>query len=101
MTPEIGMGATEVMYSDRVAYTIIDVHKNKDGKVTAIKIQEDNAIRTDNNGQSDVQSYRYEPNPKGEIKTATLRKTGYFRLKGPKGSIIRIGVRDAYYDYGF
>jgi hypothetical protein len=98
--PEVGMGATIIYFSDRTAATIVEVSEN--GKT--IKVQADKAIRTDSNGQSDSQDYRYERNPKGKIETATLRKNGTFVIQGKamrNGTIVRVGERDEYYDYSF
>lgn len=96
--PEIGMGATFVMWSDRHAYTIVGVSPS--GKT--IKLQRDNAIRTDKNGMGDAQEYRYEPDTKAYIETATLRKDGKYRMSGyTTGGTVLINVRDEYYDYSF
>lgn len=99
-TPVVGMGATVIFFSDRKAATITKVER--DGKL--ITVQEDKAIRTDKNGQSDSQDYRYEPNPKGQLAQATLRKNGAYVMVGgamKNGTIVRVGERDEYYDYGF
>lgn len=53
---KVGDGATISWYSDKTPVTIIEVGKNY------IKVQEDDAIRIDNNGMSDNQDYRYERN---------------------------------------
>lgn len=94
--PEIGMGATILMYSDRHAATIIDIHPN--GK--RIVIQEDTATRTDNNGISESQAYTYTPNPNGETHTVSLRKDGSWRISKSKTQV-GIGYRREYYDYSF
>lgn len=100
VAPVVGMGVTIVYYSDREAGTIVDV--STDGK--KIKIQQDLAIRTDSNGQSESQDYRFEANPKGDVFFASLRKNGTFVLKNrsmQNGTIVRVGERDTYHDYGF
>lgn len=91
--PEVGMGATIMMYTDRIAATII--------KVTAksITVQEDVSTRVDNNGMSESQEYSYKSNPKGQIQVFRLRKRGGYRNKDGDGLLI--GDRDHYYDYGF
>lgn len=99
-TPVVGMGATLLFYSDRDAATIIEV--SEDGK--QIKLQEDHCIRTDKNGMSESQDYRYEPNIKGKTHVATLRKNGTYVLVGGtlhSGTVVRVGDRDAYHDYSF
>ena len=94
--PEIGMGATIVFYSDREPATIIQITSN--GK--RIVLQEDLSTRTDNNGMSEIQQYKYDPNPNGTIHIATLRKDGTYRLSGEK-TVVHIGDRRKYYDYSF
>ena len=53
--PYIGMPATLVYFSDREPGTVVDMSPS--GKT--IYVQEDNAIRTDNNGMSEIQEYEY------------------------------------------
>lgn len=91
--PEVGMGATHLMYTDRHPYTIIKVCTPR-----KIMVQADKAIRTDNNGMSDSQSYDFEPNPEGTVKTLRLTKKGWTTPHGEKFSI---GHRSAYHDYSF
>lgn len=91
--PTVGMGATILMYSDRHAATVIEVKSP-----STIVIQEDTAIRTDNHGMSDSQSYRYEPNPEGAKHTVRKGPKGW---KIPKGSRVLVGERDHHYDYSF
>lgn len=99
--PEVGMGATVTMYTDRKAYTVIEVRHN--GKMVVVR--RDTATRTDTNGMSDCQSYRYEPNENGRIETFTLRKNGRWLQVGESmrsyGCALIIGTRDEYHDYSF
>jgi hypothetical protein len=98
--PEIGMGATLLMWTDRKAGTIIEVSQN--GKT--VKWQRDRATRADSNGMSDAQSYTYERKLDGKIETFTLRKNGRWKRVGDpmNGSeTLLIGTRDEYYDYSF
>jgi hypothetical protein len=100
LVPEVGMGATELFWTDRHAATVIEVSAS--GK--SIKVQSDKAIRTDNQGMSDAQSYRYEPNPNGAISVYTLRKNGQWVLKGDPlrgGQRLGLGYRRHYHDYSF
>lgn len=99
-TPEVGTGATLIMWTDRQAGTIIWVSPN--GKT--VKWQRDTATRADGNGMSDAQSYEFTPNPDGKIETFTLRNNGKWKRKGDpmKGSeTLLIGIRMEYYDYSF
>lgn len=93
MKLEIGMGATQLIGSDRYACTIVDITPS--GKT--LTVQEDKAIRTDNNGMSSIQEWCYEANPDGEIRRFRLTTKGW-----RSGSIsLRVGVRDHYYDFDF
>lgn len=93
--PEVGMGATVLSYTDRHAYTIVEVSKS--GKT--IKIQEDTATRKDANGMSESQDYEFSRNPKGAIYSARFGKKGW-KLMGMTSKVL-VGVRDFYYDYSF
>lgn len=94
--PEVGMGCTEIMYSDRHAGTITDVADN--GR--AFWFRRDRAIRTDSWGMSDVQEYRYERDPEAREVKVTLRKDGTWRVSGD-GTVIAVGYRAEHYDYSF
>ncbi len=109
-TPQVGMGATECMHSDRHAYTIIEVGKN--GKY--FKMQQDTAIRIDNNGMSESQSYKYVPNPDGTIMEVKLTKHGWrvigngynYKTNKPTRTTqgmsgVLVGYREEYYDFSF
>src|SRR6187549_2505121 len=54
--PKVGEGATEYGWTDRYAYWVTWV--SEDGK--ACKLIRAKAVRTDGNGMSESQSYRYE-----------------------------------------
>lgn len=93
ITPVVGMGATEILYTDRRPYTIIWVSPKGD----RIRVQEDKAVRTDDNGMSECQSYRFEPDPEGRIVEVRKTKTGQWG----KQSKFVVGHRSYYYDYSF
>jgi len=99
IVPEVGMGATELCWTDRHAYTIIAVSKS--GR--RITVQRDNAERTDDNGMSESQMYTFTPNPDGGTYIVTLRKNGSWILKGDslKGARFAIGHRSEYHDFSF
>lgn len=62
-----------------------------------ITFQEDEAHRTDNNGQSEAQSYVYTRNPEGAIHVAYLDSRGRYNSKtGGRG--VCIGKRRKYVD---
>ena len=98
-TPEVGMGATMLSWTDRKAATIIEVSKS--GK--RITIQPDKVTRTDSNGMSESQSYTYEPNPKAYATEYSLRKNGRWVRVGDSmtGSSLLVGHRSKYYDFSF
>lgn len=91
-TPQVGMGATILMWTDRKPATIVKVTR------TQIHVREDRAIRADKNGMSECQSYTFEEQPNAPVRVFRLRKTGAY--KGDRGQL-RIGERDSYHDYSF
>lgn len=94
----VGVGVTMLSWTDRHPGTIIDVDPN--GKW--IKIQEDKAIRIDNNGMSDSQDYKYQINPNGSIKIYKKARNGTFTDNGRNdGCGLIIGIREKYFDYSF
>ena len=91
---KVGDGATVCYYTDREAGTIIKRTKN------TITIQRDKAFRTDNNGMSDCQEYRYERDENGLIEVYHWsNKYGCFR--NSKNKLFVINGRHKYYDYSF
>ena len=100
--PVIGMGATLCYYSDRHAATVIEVGQKN--RVKYVVVRQDTARRTDTNGQSESQTYQYEPNPDGAEYKFTLRKNGRYVQAGSSmknGTGLLLGVREEYYDFGF
>lgn len=112
-TPEVGMGATICHYTDRNAATVVAVRFKRDGSVKEIDVRQDKAIRTDSNGMSDAQSYRYEPNEDAPVNTWRVDSQGRFRRLATDwegklrmeswrgGSKLALGIRDEFYDYTF
>lgn len=94
LKPEVGMGATARIGSDRLAYTIVRVSPS--GKTVWVK--EDDAKRIDNNGMSECQNYEYtrnESNPEVQI-----RKNNRGQWKSGDTKFV-LGCRSQYYDYSF
>jgi hypothetical protein len=104
--PQIGMGATICMHSDRHAGTVIGIDQPK----KMVIIQRDKAKRTDNWGMSDSQEYSYTPDSEGATyifkfgkdnrwhEYLTNRET--FRLNKVKGGCgLILGDRDEHYDF--
>ena len=100
--PEVGMGATILMHSDRHAATIIEVEYFKTGpragQAKAVTVQRDTAQRVDSNGMSDAQTYVYLPNPNGATTRFTLRKGGRWEAYGFS---LGIGYRDEHFDFSY
>lgn len=94
--PEVGMGVTYGCWTDRYAATIIKVSPS--GKT--ITVRDDIAIRTDKNGLSESQTYRYEPGTGG---TKTFRITTRHGRKNWRSGVYRatVGIRNAYRDPSF
>lgn len=107
--PKVGMGVTLLGWTDRYPGTIVDVFVQ--GAYEYIAIQEDNYVRTDNNGFSESQTYEYSRNPRASLI--------YYRRKRAQGNDgrfvrtvknendrwvnidskgIRIGERERYWD---
>lgn len=96
--PTVGMGATEVCWSDRHAFTVVEVMSPK-----RIKVRADKATRTDSNGMSDAQQYEFTPDPQGRERILTLRPNGKWVPVGEsqKAPGFLLGVRSEYHDYSF
>jgi len=103
--PQVGDGATYLGWSDRNAYTIVEIICYKSGEqkgqIKAVKVTRDIAKRTDGHGMSDSQGYEYTTNPNAPVKTFTKRKNGKFIQQGSDYGMLAIGYRDEYYDYSF
>jgi hypothetical protein len=93
--PEVGMGATEICYSDRHPYTIIEVTNDKH-----IVVQEDNYKRIDSNGMSEMQEYEYYANPHGKTHKLRLNKHEQW-VETDNPNAFAIGYRREYYDFSF
>lgn len=96
--PEVGMGATILMWTDRHAATIREVSKS--GK--RVGIVRDVATRIDKDGMSDAQEYAFTPGGGGII-YYTLRKNGAWVRQGDsiKGERLAIGARSEFHDFSF
>lgn len=92
---KVGMGATEVLWTDSHAYTVQKVISPKRVIVTRDKVR-----RIDSNGFSDFQEYEYTPVPLNETNGVEIRlyKNGW---KRPNGSRFIVGRKVEYFDYSF
>jgi hypothetical protein len=95
LKPEVGMGVTELMYSDRHPYTIVAILSDK-----KIQVKPCTSTRIDKNGCSEVQEYTYETYEPSPPITLRLNKHGRWKQAGqPDGSTFLIGKREEYYDF--
>lgn len=112
----VGMGVTELLYSDRHAYEVVEVISDKELVIRRCK-----ATRIDHNGMSESQEYEYELEPyevhatlgwdgmefiPPEFGDNNVRikkyKSGWKRKGEPKDSTrFVLGVKREYYDYSF
>lgn len=93
--PEIGMGVTELLYSDRHPYTIIKIISDNKIIITA-----DIVVRTDNNGCNEQQTYTYTKDKNATEITLFLNKYGHWKRQGAsKGATYLVGIREEYYDF--
>ena len=101
----VGSGVTLNYYSDETPATVIEI----DPKGKWVKVQEDRAIRIDNNGISDCQDYEYERNEKGRVHTFYKTRRKDFTLftntgrgtYNQYGIYLSLNVRRKYFDYSF
>ena len=104
LVPTVGMGVTYLDWTDRRAGTVTKILA--DG---VVETQVDRAIRTDENGMSESQEYRYEPNPQGKRYYFRLRHGQWEEVRhnprtmrwNKESQAVRFGERDAYYDFSF
>lgn len=108
-TPEVGMGATLLSWTDRTPATVQRVFKI--GKCVAIEVTLDDYKRIDENGVSEIQEYEYTTNPNGSKRTYKLTERGWkcvwlnpstnrYIIKDSTGGIA-LGRRERYYDFSF
>lgn len=95
LKPEVGMGVTEIMYSDRHPYTVTKVISD-----SKIEVKGDIATRIDKNGCCETQEYTYETDENSPAITLRLNKYGRWKRQGEAGgSTYLIGKREEYYDF--
>lgn len=88
---KVGMGATALFWSDRQAFTVIEI-KSK----SRILVQRD---RVKILAVMPAQEWEIEPDSQGEIWELIKTKKGWKKLKS--SIYVRVGVRDEYYDSSF
>ena len=104
---KVGDGVTEYLWSDRHPYEVSKVINQKH-----IFIREMDWERTDSNGMSECQEYRYISNPKNNEYELRFKYNHWYKIthwtdregKTHRKSIkinISIGVMERYYDFSF
>lgn len=90
LKPVIGMGATQLLWSDRVANTIVAVEELTGKRYShLIHLRRDKATRIDDGGMSDAQAYSYLPGDpqRPTVPYARMRKSGaWIRVVHAEGS---------------
>ena len=99
--PEVGMGVTECLWSDRHPYEIIEVKDDRHITIRAL-----NWKRIDKNGMSECQEYEYFSNPHGTVYTLYKNKKGIWVRRVGKNGVDKssgwyIGKAEEYYDFTF
>jgi len=95
LKPEVGMGVTELCYSDRHPYTVVKILSER-----RIQVRADKATRVDENGMSECQRYTYETDENSPAITLRLNKHERWKQVGcPDGKTYFIGEREEYYDF--
>ena len=108
--PEVGMGATMLMWSDRKPATVVDVRTGRQGRVTVV-VQQDEAIITGGSVQDGTAAHRYERDPNGWRLVFERQANGRWRqlvlnergkpIFSEDGLGLRLGERDRYIDPTF
>ncbi len=99
---KVGNGCTVKNYTDREAYTIIEISESKQtayiqrDKVTRLTDPIHEGFRVINNHQIE---YTYEPDPEGNIFKIKANKDGQYYIPGHQ--VIIFDGRSEFYDYNF
>lgn len=96
VTPEVGMGCTICMYSDRHAATIVRISPS--GKT--LYVQQDDAKVVKGSAHDGSAEYEYTRNPNYRERAFRWTKRGW-REGGANGTGLLVGRRDEYYDPHF
>ena len=99
---QIGMGVTELCWSDRHAFFVKEIIRNKKGEIKEL-VLEGAYLKALGEGCFDI-SREPKEGYFQDCKQRTIRKNrkGYFTSDGTiKGTTFRIGKADEYYDISF
>jgi len=92
-TPQVGMGVTKLLYSDRHAYSVVEVVSDK-----VVMVKRDIA-KPQHEGMSDSQHWEYQEDKNATPIKIKLHKKGYWYQEGDTTTRFLVGVRDEYFDY--
>jgi hypothetical protein len=96
--PVVGMGATELWWTDRHACTIVRVSDDK----KTVWTKRDKAKRVDDNGMSECQEYTFSPDDQARETMYRVAKDGRYHEGGRKDArVLRIGDRSEYHDFSY
>ena len=96
--PEIGMGATELWYSDRQAYEVIEIKDDRHITVRRLKCKLIGSYFTD------CQEYEYASDPNGITANLFLTKKGQWRERHydrSLGNVFALGFAEEFSDPSF
>lgn len=93
--PEVGMGVTEILWTDRRPWTVVAVKSP-----TRIIVQMDSAEPVTGRGAVGHNEWTITPDPTGHMETLTLRKDGKWRRMGD-ATVFLIGIREKHHDWSF
>lgn len=94
-SPELGMGATELCFTDRHAYSIIKICTSR-----KVIVRRDKVTLVGGSCNTEHQDYIFEPDPEGHEIPVTFRKDGKWRGTN-RGSLFTLGIREEYIDPNF
>ena len=97
--PEVGMGVTEMQWSDRTPWEVVEVIDDRHIKVRRLDWK-----RIDNNGMSECQDYEYTSNEENYVATLFLTKQNQWRERIGRSlgcNRFHVGFAERYYDYTF
>lgn len=95
--PEVGMGATELMWSDRHPYEVIEV---QDSRHVTVRELSHKLVKGSIYGDAE---YEYSSNPDGKVTKLFKTKEGRWveRIGRSYGSRFALGYAEYYYDPSF
>ena len=98
--PEVGMGVTECLWSDRNPYEIVEVKDDRHLMIRALDWK-----RIDEGGFSEAQEYEYFSNEDNPVIQIFLTKQGQWRQRLGRNGLgcnrFAVGYAERYYDFTF